>query len=229
MSSYGYNFRKEEEVQEFLKNLGIEYRFSCYSEKKPDGCHLLGDYMEGIKKDYKAAGKVYGHSCNTYNFGKSCLKLGNYHLIGRGGCKQDDSEAFKLYEKGCRANCYESCVKAGIMLTCTDTTIPTDVNKALRYFETACQNGDGDSCHQVASLYINDKHGIKNMVKAFEYSIKACDSDNVYACANVSMMYDKGVGTTENKTLAKKYKEKALDLQDQLLNLQQQLKFGSPP
>lgn len=31
------NFKTESEVQEYLKNLGIEYRFGCYSEKKPEG------------------------------------------------------------------------------------------------------------------------------------------------------------------------------------------------
>lgn len=31
------NFNDEKEVQEFLDNIGIEYRFGCYSEKKPDG------------------------------------------------------------------------------------------------------------------------------------------------------------------------------------------------
>ena len=29
--------KEKEEVQDFLKNLGIEYRYSCYSEKNPEG------------------------------------------------------------------------------------------------------------------------------------------------------------------------------------------------
>jgi hypothetical protein len=32
-----YNFQSESEVKEFIKNLGIEYRFGCYSEKKAEG------------------------------------------------------------------------------------------------------------------------------------------------------------------------------------------------
>lgn len=31
------NFQDENEVKEYLDNIGIEYRFGCYSEKKPDG------------------------------------------------------------------------------------------------------------------------------------------------------------------------------------------------
>lgn len=30
-----YNFKKEEDVKEYIKNLGIEYRFGCLSEKDP--------------------------------------------------------------------------------------------------------------------------------------------------------------------------------------------------
>lgn len=31
------NFEDENEVKQYLDNIGIEYRFGCYSEKKPDG------------------------------------------------------------------------------------------------------------------------------------------------------------------------------------------------
>ena len=54
------------QVKEYLENLGVEYRFEnkylptsakdyrfgCYHEKDPAACHLLGDYWEGIKKDF---------------------------------------------------------------------------------------------------------------------------------------------------------------------------------
>lgn len=32
-----YNLQSEEDVKDFIKNLGIEYRFGCYSEKKGEG------------------------------------------------------------------------------------------------------------------------------------------------------------------------------------------------
>lgn len=39
-----YNLKSEEEVKQYLNNLGIEYRFGCYSEKNPEGkahfCYL---------------------------------------------------------------------------------------------------------------------------------------------------------------------------------------------
>lgn len=35
------NFQDEAEVKAYLDNIGIEYRFGCYSEKKPDGMHEI--------------------------------------------------------------------------------------------------------------------------------------------------------------------------------------------
>jgi len=29
--------KKEEEVKEYIQNLGTEYRFGCFHEKKPEG------------------------------------------------------------------------------------------------------------------------------------------------------------------------------------------------
>lgn len=62
----GVDLKDSEEVKEYLENLGVEYRFEnkylptsskdyrfgCYHEKDPAACHLLGDYWEGIKKDF---------------------------------------------------------------------------------------------------------------------------------------------------------------------------------
>lgn len=36
-----YNFKSEEDVKEYLTNLGIEYRFGCYKEKNPEGKRSL--------------------------------------------------------------------------------------------------------------------------------------------------------------------------------------------
>lgn len=47
-------------------------------------CHLLGDYLEAVKKDYEKAAKIYKNNCDELNFGKSCYKFGNYTLLGKG-------------------------------------------------------------------------------------------------------------------------------------------------
>lgn len=130
-----YDLKREEEVKEYVENLGIEYRFGCYKEKKPEVCHLLADYLEAIKKDFSKAAKVFKSNCVDYNFGKSCLKYGNYALIGRGRDKSDPEEALKYFEKGCDLGDPTSCLHAGVLLTATGPaiTISRDVPKG-KYF-----------------------------------------------------------------------------------------------
>lgn len=114
-----FDLKKEEEVKDYIENLGIEYRFGCYKEKKPEVCHLLGDYLEAIKKDFEKAGKVYKSNCLDYKFGKSCLKFGNYTLVGRGRDKGDAAEALTYFEKGCELDERGACLHAGMLLTAT--------------------------------------------------------------------------------------------------------------
>lgn len=92
---------KEEDVDEYIKNLGIEYRFGCYSEKRPEVCHLLGDYFEAIQRDFERAARVYKTNCDDYKFPRSCHKYGNYGFIGRGGVKQSFDTALEYYNKVC--------------------------------------------------------------------------------------------------------------------------------
>lgn len=39
-----YDLTKEEDAKLFVKNLGIEYRFGCYQEKKPEGNSIILGY-----------------------------------------------------------------------------------------------------------------------------------------------------------------------------------------
>ncbi|KAK9500793.1 hypothetical protein O3M35_001989 [Rhynocoris fuscipes] len=110
-----YDLKSEEEVKEYIKNLGIEYRFGCFKEKKPEVCHLLGDYLEAISKDFQKAAKVYRSNCEDYNFAKSCYKIANYHVVGRGGVEQSQEKSIKYYEKGCDLGDIDSCFRAGVV------------------------------------------------------------------------------------------------------------------
>lgn len=126
-----YDLKREEEVKQYVENLGIEYRFGCFKEKKPEVCHLLADYLEAIKKDYKKAATVFKSNCDDYNYPKSCLKYGNYALTGKGRDNVDQKEALKYFEKGCELNEPVSCLHAGVLLTATGpaTTVQRDIPK----------------------------------------------------------------------------------------------------
>ncbi|XP_046972628.1 cytochrome c oxidase assembly factor 7 homolog [Vanessa cardui] len=230
-----YDLKREEEVKEFVENLGIEYRFGCYKEKKPEVCHLLADYLEAIKKDFDKAGKVYKSNCMEYNYGKSCLKYGNYALIGRGR-EKNDQEALRYFEKGCELNDPTSCLHAGLLLTATGPaiTVQRDIPKGYNYLKKSCDNNEAMACHYLAGMYLtgvpknpkeyNPHNPEKNanidflikpdLKQAFQFAKRGCELGNVFACANVSLMYKKGDGVEKNLDESKKYFEIAKSLQN---------------
>ena len=40
-----YDLKDEEQVKEYLKNIGIEYRYQCYQEKNPEGNFIVSVLM----------------------------------------------------------------------------------------------------------------------------------------------------------------------------------------
>ncbi|XP_041971548.1 cytochrome c oxidase assembly factor 7 homolog [Aricia agestis] len=241
-----YDLKKEEDVKDYLENLGIEYRFGCYKEKKPEVCHLLGDYLEAIKKDYSKAARVYKSNCLDYKHGKSCLKYGNYALIGRGREKEEPVEALDYFEKGCDLNDPISCLHAGILLTATgpQAKVQRDVPKGYNYLKKSCDHKDAMACHYLSGMYLagvprnvheyNPHNPEKNknidylikpdMKQAFEFAKKGCELGNMFACANVSIMYKKGDGVEKNQQESKRYFEIAQNLQ-KAQDLTKEVKF----
>ncbi|KPM06454.1 hypothetical protein QR98_0049300 [Sarcoptes scabiei] len=70
--------KEKEEVQLYLKNLGIEYRFSCFSEKNPED------------SDYVKANKVLQENCDVRNHPRSCSSYGTNLLNGNGNFTNDE-------------------------------------------------------------------------------------------------------------------------------------------
>ncbi|XP_013168750.1 PREDICTED: S-methyl-5'-thioadenosine phosphorylase-like isoform X2 [Papilio xuthus] len=209
-----YDLQKEEDVKQYIENLGIEYRFGCYHEKKSEVCHLLADYLEAIKKDYKKAATVYKTNCMDYKYGKSCTKYGNYALIGRGKDKPDSKEALEYFEKGCEFNDPTSCLHAGVLLTATGpgVTVQRDVPKGYNYLKKSCDARDDMACHYLSGMYLtgvpknvadfNPHNPEKNknidylikpdLKQAFDLAMKGCEYGNIFACANIGIIGGSG-------------------------------------
>ncbi|XP_013105577.2 cytochrome c oxidase assembly factor 7 homolog [Stomoxys calcitrans] len=165
-----YDLKKESDVKEYIDKLGVEYRFGCYSEKKPEVCHLLGDYLEGIKKDFEKAAKVYKSTCDDYGYAKSCFKYGNYSFLGKGksgGNKGDPRAAFSYYEKGCNLNDSDSCLHSGLLLVSRSMPkeIDRDVQKGLTYLTKSCDMNNATACFYLSGMHIS---GVQN--KPEEYN-----------------------------------------------------------
>ena len=209
------DWKNEKQAQEYLEQIGIEFRFQCYSEKMTEGCHRLGDYLEGMKQDLQRARKVYKMNCfdPNYGHGHSCFTYGQYNLTGKGGIRSIH-KAYEAYVKGCDLGYGPSCANAGLLHQ--EGVLEDegkDFVKAENFMRRGCDIGDSESCHFLSGYYITGKPGVaKNMEKAFHYALKACNKYHYAACVNTTVMYRKGEGVVANEELAKKYEQRARDL-----------------
>ncbi|XP_054708105.1 cytochrome c oxidase assembly factor 7 homolog [Uloborus diversus] len=209
--------KTEEEVKEFLENIGVEYRFSCFHEKNAEGCHLLGDYLEAYKQDFEAAKKVYQSNCDERKYARSCFKVGNYDFLGK-GCVKDLSSSLKYYKTACDLSYPEGCLHQGVMLTVPNgpDSVGTDFVEGLKSLEKGCSLGNAMACYYASGIHITGAEGVpKDLKKASEMSLKACEGKNIYACMNLSHMYRKGDGVEKDEKKAEMFKEKAREIREE--------------
>ena len=222
-----FDLRDESQAKEYLDTLGVEYRFQCYKEEKPDGCHRLADFFEAFRQDIPKAKTVYKHNCEQNNFGHSCFKMGNYSMIGKGG-PVDMESAVKYYEKGCSAGYMQSCHNIALMYHLGKTDSKRDYVKSKGYLEKGCAGSNTQSCQLLSTYFITGKEGVpKDMKQAFKYAEKACGMGHMYACANLSQMYRKGEGVEKNEELAKKLKTRAQMLHKDVTEMERTMTFGN--
>ncbi|XP_050440800.1 cytochrome c oxidase assembly factor 7 homolog [Adelges cooleyi] len=222
-----YNFKKEEDVKEYIKNIGIEYRFGCFSEKDPQICQLLGDYLEAIENNPDKAAKIYKQNCDERHFGRSCYKYASYlEKTNLKNLKPVLPEMIKYLKKGCDHNWSDGCFAAGMKLNYHSNLIPNieertkSILEGLQYLEKACNNRHAEACYVASTIHYNgyDEIGLKpNKIKFLEFSEKACEHNDIRACVNASVAYKKGDGVPVDLELAQKFKDKALDIQKQIL------------
>ncbi|CAG2066924.1 unnamed protein product, partial [Timema podura] len=103
---------------------------NCYFSITFTVCHLLGDYLESIKRDFEKAGKVYKTNCDELNFPRSCYKFGNYMVLGKGRQVESHIEAFDYYKKGCDLGDADACLNAGLMKVSSNPAVKMDKDHA---------------------------------------------------------------------------------------------------
>lgn len=223
-----YEWKTEEEAKEYIDQVGVEYRFQCYSEGRADGCHRLADYFEAFKHEYDKARKIYAMNCNENRYGISCFKLGNYAFLGR-ACKKDVLAAFDAYRRGCECGHGGACYNGALLMEdgSANADGKQDFSAAAEMLRSACKVNDMESCFRLSTYYIIGKDGVEqDMKQAFVYAKMACDKDHVIACHNLRHMYAKGQGTEQNKELAEFYRLKVKDLYESMTQGTTELKFG---
>ena len=220
-----FDLKDEEQAKEYLDTLGTEYRFQCYQEKRKDGCHRLGGFLEAFRKDFHKARLVFEKNCDD-EYGHSCFKLGSYHILGR-DVEKSPTESFKYFNKACDLGYASGCHNAALIHESGDLVKEKRFVNAANLLEKGCELNDVPSCQLLSTYFISGKEGVeKDMKKAFNFAKKACDGGHMYACANLSIMYRRGDGVDKNMVLALQNKERAQQLYQDVTAPENTIKFS---
>ncbi|XP_069835599.1 cytochrome c oxidase assembly factor 7 [Dendropsophus ebraccatus] len=211
------DFKNEEEVKEFLENLGTEYSYQCHREKDADGCHRLAEYLENIKKNFEAAAKILKINCEQNEQSESCYRLGAYHITGKGGLPVDLKAAYGCFLKSCQKGgkkSIDSCHNVALLAQEGRVNDGNpDYSAARDYYTKACDAKFSPSCFNLSTMYLEGSAGFpKDMSRALHFSEKACELGHVWACANASRMYKLGDGVSKDDAKAETLKKRAKDL-----------------
>ncbi|XP_063794961.1 cytochrome c oxidase assembly factor 7 [Pseudophryne corroboree] len=224
------DFKNEEEVKEYLDNLGVEYSYQCHRERQPDGCHRLAEYLENIKKDFKATAQVLKVNCEENAHSESCYKLGAYYVAGKGGVPVDLKAAYNCFLKSCNTDgkkSVESCHNVGLLLHDgrMNDERPDPVT-ARDYYNKACEGKFAASCFNLSTMYLEGSPALpQDMSLALHFSKRACDLGHMWGCANASRMYKLGDGVGKDDAQAETLKRRAQELHRKQQEAQQ-ITFG---
>lgn len=207
------NFKDESEVKEYLKNIGIEYRYGCYSEKNPESCHLLADYLEVIAREPEKAANLYRSTCDDMAMVLSCDKYGRLLATGS-GCEKNLTLAGDYLTRACRMGNKRSCASAAKVLTHGAGVGEQARTTATELLTIGCEADSAESCFQLSVLHLKSETGAvpARLTQALLYGKRACELDHAIACANVSRMYRRGDGVLADQKLADMFLRKAQDI-----------------
>ena len=77
--------------------------------------------------------------------------------------------------------------------------------------ETACLNGNADSCYELGVNYENGNGVSKDQAQAAVYYKKSCEGGNARGCTNLGYLYQFGYGVKRDNRLAADYYRKGCD------------------
>ncbi|TKR95532.1 hypothetical protein L596_009686 [Steinernema carpocapsae] len=145
--------REQAERREYVKNIGIEYRFGCYEEKRPDSCQLLAEYMESIDQNKKAAFQLFKANCENRKYPKSCFKYAMYLLSGT-ECEPSLSKMIDPLKIACDAKIPQGCRYLSLVHWNGEKDRKPDSELAREYMQKACELEDGEACWLLSTWFM---------------------------------------------------------------------------
>lgn len=87
----------------------------------------------------------------------------------------------------------------------------SSIDASLKVLERKCNNGDAESCWELADMYDEGEKIARDYAKAAEYATKACDLGHARACVRIGYMYENGQGVKQDYIKARELYQKSCD------------------
>jgi hypothetical protein len=185
------------------------FKQSC-AQNDAQACLALGAMYhvgDGVAQSFKKAREYYAKSCEL-GLAAGCTHLGYMYENGHAGYHPD--QAAKLYTQACDLNDYDACESLGKFYE-NGTGVGEDMQKAVDYYDKACEGGKGRSCTHLGLLYEQDG----NDAYARIYYQKACDLNEADICTNLGIWYLNGKGVKVDEKKAYQLFQQACSLGDE--------------
>jgi TPR repeat protein len=142
---------------------------------------------------------------------KAACKLAGNYLKGLGGLEQDDTQAFKWYEKGAERGDQECYARLGILYLSGQGT-EQDYAQALHWLKRAEEHQDSLAINHLAEMYEKGWGVEKDLSYAVSMYEKAAAMNEPEACYQLGRLYLQGEGVVRNLAEARNWLDKARSL-----------------
>ena len=137
-------------------------------------CHLLGRFLEIVKKDNAKAAAVYKSNCQDDQNGNSCFNLAQLYQTEM----VDHHEAYNYNRKGCDLGNAKCCFGAALANFSDDLDkgcVGKNPSLAIDNLKRSCQLGSGMACQLLSQLFLIGFPGFvdKDLSACLKYHFEA--------------------------------------------------------
>ncbi len=156
-------------------------------------CYVVGELNYGYEI-YSEAKKYYEMVCENANIKDS------YEMDSAGAKVPTTVKAMQL-----------SCWGVGELYRDYGEGITQSYEKALQYFQKACDLGGAYGCAGAGELYYEGQGTKKDLNYAVKLYTKSCELDHMRGCISLGEIYESGIGVKQNLSKAKELYKKVCD------------------
>jgi len=173
---------------------GREWITKAIAVGEPAAYFALGDFLENIKEDPKAALEQYEKGAEAGQVG-CMLRAANLLVNGSEGIEKNIKRGTELNEKAAMAGSAQAHLElAGMMLNKKEPDIPT----AYTHLINAANGGLPVAQNELGIFYLSGKLGVSDLPAAVAWFDRAAQANFAPAQNNLAALYERGTGVAQN-------------------------------